>query len=133
MSHPNAAVAERFLRAAEANDIVALQELFAPEVKHWIPPSSSKRSGLPQPIDGREAVLALFEGSPKVYAEVRFEVLLLVANDNGAAVWADMSGSLANGREFENRYGWFFRIADGRITEIVEQLDTADAYEYLGW
>ena len=58
------------------------------------------------------------DGDPKVSID------LLVADDNAVAVETAGTGKLLDGRDYDNRYAWFFRLKDGRITEIHEYLDS---------
>lgn len=57
-------------------------------------------------------------GDPQVSIDV------LVADDHAVAAETQGTGKLADGRDYENRYAWFFRIRDGRIIEIHEYLDS---------
>lgn len=58
------------------------------------------------------------EGDPKV------SINLLVADDNAVAVETAGTGKLADGRDYDNRYAWFFQLEDGEITQIREYLDS---------
>lgn len=57
-------------------------------------------------------------GDPKVSID------LLVADDNAVAVETAGLGKLADGRDYDNRYAWFFQLKDGQITEIHEYFDS---------
>ena len=57
-------------------------------------------------------------GDPKVSIDV------LVADDQAVAVETAGTGKLVDGRAYENRYAWFFRLREGRIVEIHEYLDS---------
>ena len=57
-------------------------------------------------------------GDPKVSINV------LVADDQAVAAETKGTGKLADGRDYDNRYAWFFRVRDGRIIEIHEYLDS---------
>ncbi len=57
-------------------------------------------------------------GDPKVSIDV------LVADDQAVAAETKGTGKLADGRDYDNRYAWFFRVRDGRIIEIHEYLDS---------
>lgn len=49
---------------------------------------------------------------------------LLVADEDAVAVETAGTGKLADGRDYDNRYAWFFRVRNGQITEIREYLDS---------
>jgi ketosteroid isomerase-like protein len=131
MADENLAIAEEMLQAVETTDVDAFERLLAEDVRHWIPVSSSERTGLPQPLEGREAVIGLFSRAPERFERLEYRVQMAVGGDEGAAVFATMDATLRDGREYENRYAWFFRIAGGRIVEIFEQPDTAYAYDFF--
>jgi len=57
-------------------------------------------------------------GDPKVSIDV------LVADDQSVAVETQGTGKLTDGRVYDNRYAWFFRVREGRIVEIHEYLDS---------
>lgn len=57
-------------------------------------------------------------GDPKVSID------FLVADDHGVAVETHGTGKLVDGRDYDNRYAWFFVLREGRIVEIHEYLDS---------
>ena len=69
--------------------------------------------------DFLQPVRGIFQpGDPKVSIDV------LVADDQSVAVETQGTGKLTNGRAYDNRYAWFFRVREGRIVEIHEYLDS---------
>lgn len=64
-------------------------------------------------------VRGIFEpGDPKVSID------LLVADENVVAVETAGTGKLVDGRAYNNRYAWFFRVEGETIKEIHEYLDS---------
>jgi ketosteroid isomerase-like protein len=131
--HPNAEIADKILRAMERMDREAISELLDENVKHWVPQSATNKfPAMPQPIEGRQAVTDLFKHAPERYKSLRYDDWLTFADDNGAAVLTVMHGVPHDGRDFVNRYAWFFKIENGKIVEMVEQPDTAYAFDFFG-
>ena len=128
----NRRVAEEMLAAMGSNDVDVLDRLLAPNVQQWIPESSTTKAGIDNPTVGAESVKALFARGPLRYEYLRYETLFMVADENGAAAFTQTNSRLRDGREFRNRYALFFRIQDGRITEIWEHPDTALMFEFFG-
>lgn len=111
-----------FFDALNTGDMEAVRPLvqnatWRPMVKGMT--SAESYSGNAIIDDFLNPVRGIFEpGDPKVSID------LLVADDNAVAVETAGTGKLTDGRPYDNRYAWFFQLADGKITEIHEYLDS---------
>jgi ketosteroid isomerase-like protein len=97
-----------------------------------VPESAAARTGIARPTEGLEAVKSIYARGPERYEHLRFEPTLVIADDDGAAVFARSHGKLRDGREFSNEYAFFYRVVDGRVTEVWEHPDTAYAFDFFG-
>ena len=111
-----------FFETLNTGDLEALRPLvnratWKPMVKNLT--SAESYSGDAIIDDFLRPVRGIFRpGDPKVAIDV------LVADENAVAVETRGTGKLADGRNYENRYAWFFELNAGRIVEIHEYLDS---------
>jgi ketosteroid isomerase-like protein len=132
-SEANRQIAFELIRAMSENDVATMDELLDADVRQWIPWSAQQRvGGIELPIEGAEAVKQMAGRGEDRYEYIRFEPLFAVADENGAAVFAETDSKLKDGRSFKNRYAFFVRIVDGRVTELWEHPDTAWSFEFFG-
>ncbi|MEV6771241.1 nuclear transport factor 2 family protein [Nocardia sp. NPDC051030] len=59
------------------------------------------------------------------FADYRSEADLILADDDRVVVQARGIGTTVAGEPYPQTYCFLFRIADGRITEVIEHCDTA--------
>lgn len=117
--------------AKAARDPDALRAQLADGVRWWAPRSTAGR-GLPRPVEGTDAVLALLMTVGLYRAEGRTYTLHhVLADDGAAAAHVTLSAVTVSGRPYENRYVFVFEIRDGLIQEVWEHLDTAYLYAEL--
>jgi ketosteroid isomerase-like protein len=66
----------------------------------------------------------------------RYQIHELIAEDDRVCARTDSLAPMRGGGVYNNRYHWIFGLADGRITEIYESLDTLYARDTIhanGW
>ena len=112
-----------FLQNMIRGQSTPLAEALHPEVVWHLPPFA--RQG---PVHGIPDVLKfLQEGAAAVYQpdSLSLEPEILSVREGKASCLATIRGRLRDGRPYENRYAFFARLADGRIAEVWEILDSA--------
>jgi ketosteroid isomerase-like protein len=113
----------RRFRGQEAD----LGRFLADDVRWHLPRSAA---GFASAIDhvGRQAVLDMLAGDVEKFylpETIRFETHSLIAEGDRVHLHFSMRATTSSGREYDNRYQTLFRLADGRIVEAWESLDTA--------
>jgi ketosteroid isomerase-like protein len=66
----------------------------------------------------------------------RYQIHELIAEDDRVCARTDSLAPMRGGGVYNNRYHWIVGLADGRITEIYESLDTLYARDTIhanGW
>jgi hypothetical protein len=73
----------------------------------------------------------LLEAAAKLYTNraLRIVPLSMIAEGDRVAVEAESFAELTNGKVYNNRYHFFFELADGKVTKVREYMDTAHARE----
>ncbi|HEX7409356.1 MAG TPA: nuclear transport factor 2 family protein [Candidatus Binatia bacterium] len=113
----------RFIEALLALDLPALTSTLADDVLWHLPPFAKR-----PPLQGRDAVLTFVQQAQAAYYEpgtLSLEPEMVVADSDSAAVLGTLRGRTIRGKPYENCYSFVFRIADGRVVEAWELLDTA--------
>lgn len=106
-----------------------LGELLADDALWWVQPGSPMAGD----YRGREAVLAMLGRAFGLYdaASMRTEQRLLLADGEWVCVWLALAARTAKGREWQSDYVFLFRVADGRIREVREFIDTQRVREVV--
>ena len=113
----------RFIEAMLALDFPALAAMLADDIVWHIPPFANR-----PPIHGRDGVLTFVQDSQHAYYQagtLSFEPDMVVADGAAAAVLGTLRARTVHGKEYENRYSFFFRVGGGKVVEAWELLDTA--------
>lgn len=80
------------------------------------------------PMEGREAVLRFLAEAPAQFYQpgsMRLEPHEFAVDAGVASCLATIRATTKHGAPYENRYGFFARLRDGRLTEVWELLDSA--------
>ncbi len=96
----------------------------------WHLPPFAKQS----PLHGRDAVLRFLEEAPKAFYEpgsIRLEPISFAVEDGFASCLATLRATTRHGQPYENRYGFFARLRDGRLVEVWELLDSVRLFEQM--
>lgn len=86
------------------------------------------------PMRGRDAVLKFLTEAPASFYEpgtMRIEPVEILAGDGFASCLATLRATTKHGMPYENRYGFFARLRQGRLTEVWELLDSAVLLEQM--
>jgi ketosteroid isomerase-like protein len=98
----------------------------------WHLPTSVARRGFPAKDLRGEQVHALFIGSTEVYEPDRtWDIDHVLAEDDLVTLHCTMHARTTAGNEYHGSYHMLFRVADGKIAEAWEFLDTAYVFECM--
>jgi ketosteroid isomerase-like protein len=98
----------------------------------WHLPTSVARRGFPAQDLRGEQVHTLFLGSAEVYQPERtWDIDHLVAEDDLVTLHCTMHARTTAGNDYHGSYHMLFRLADGKIAEAWEFLDTAYVFECM--
>jgi ketosteroid isomerase-like protein len=90
------------------------------------------RRGFPAQDLRGEQVHTLFLGSAEVYQPERtWDIDHLVAEDDLVTLHCTMHARTTAGNDYHGSYHMLFRLADGKIAEAWEFLDTAYVFECM--
>jgi ketosteroid isomerase-like protein len=100
----------------------ALSEAMADDFR-WVFPGNWSWSGTwgPKP----NALKGLLRPLMAQFTDYRCEADLIIAEDDRVVVQARGHGTTTRGEQYEQTYCFILRMADGKITELVEHCDTA--------
>jgi len=121
LNEKNLKVVEKAVDAINRGDGEALLELFADDVRFWMPGSTpvSRR------VQGKEAFVDIFN---TVAGQLDKMVVLEVTNLIPAGEWVVMEAQgdalTKLGEPYRNSYCHLWKIADGKITDFTEYNDT---------
>ncbi|HQY70670.1 MAG TPA: nuclear transport factor 2 family protein [Pseudomonadales bacterium] len=125
----NKAIVMRYFDIIGGRLAAPLEECFTPDVRWHVPPSNPMIK--PNPACGIDGVMQVLSSGVGVYAPGSLDVHLeaVIADRHDVAAQFTLNALLANGAAYENRYFFRFRMADGRIAEVWEYLDTLRQHE----
>ncbi len=130
MSADNKKIVRSYFESVTRGDGKALDWL-ADDVRWWVPQGSS----LGGTYEGKAAVIELMERGVGAYSPevpLAIEIFQLVAEDEWVCAQIELSAGTRDGRPYQNRYHFAFRLQGGRIVEVNEYVDTRYVYETLG-
>lgn len=64
-------------------------------------------------------------------AGIRFEVKGLVAEGDSVAAEVESLGTHRNGKTYNNKYHFLFRLKDGKFVEVKEYMDTLHLHDLI--
>jgi steroid delta-isomerase-like uncharacterized protein len=125
-------VIERWERAFEAGDLATIDELAAPNLVDHNP-----LPGLPPTIEGMKAAIAGYRAAFPDLAIA--EVEIIADGDTAASRWTaegtndgEFMGMPATGKRIRVEGMNFYKLADGRVTEVWTQFDGVSMMQQLG-
>ncbi len=86
------------------------------------------------PMQGRDAVLRFLAEAPAAFyapGSMKIEPIEFFVQDGLAACLATLRATTKHGAPYENRYGFFARLEEGRLVEVWELLDSAVLLEQM--
>ena len=125
----NKALVMRYFDIIGGRLAAPLEECFTPDARWHVPPSNPMIK--PNPACGIDGVMRVLGSGVGVYAPGSLDVHLeaVIADRHDVAAQFTLNALLVNGAAYENRYFFRFRMADGRIAEVWEYLDTLRQHE----
>lgn len=125
----NKAAVRTFLEIFSEGNVEKTLAALSDDVTWWV---SGKLDGMSGSYD-KEGFGQLIGGVADVYtAPLRISPLSMVAEGDSVAVEADSYAELKDGRIYNPRCHFLFRVApDGRMAEVHEYLDTKHAYVFF--
>lgn len=128
------ALVHKFNEAWVQNDPTKMAPLAADDIV-WVLPLGMRPSDR-DCIQGRDEVVNGLTVQPgSVPAEIlKIETMVrnvhtLIVEGNTAAGFHHMSSQLVRGGDYSNEYVWHYTCEDGKITRLVEHVDTLHAYK----
>ncbi len=121
MGHSNdaLAVAERFVAALNVADSDVVKSVYAPDARIWHN-FDDKLQSVEENIESMHWVHSKLNG-------LKYDVQKLIAIPGGFLQQHILRGTLASGDAFAMHACVICKVEDGRITELKEYLDTAQA------
>lgn len=130
MAEVNKQVVRAYFEAVSTRTSDPLDHL-ADDVVWWVPQGSS----LGGTYEGKAAVAELMAGGVDAYASdvpMVIDVRQLVAEDDWVCARVEITAAAKDGTPYHNHYHFAFRVADGRIREVHEFVDTRYVHQVLG-
>lgn len=118
----NKALLRRVFDEMAHGNVRALSDAMADDFR-WVFPGSWSWSGVWQP---KKVVLSdLLRPLMGQFESYRSEADLVLADDDRVMVQARAVATTKRGHAYPQTYCYLFRVANGRLTEVVEHCDTA--------
>jgi ketosteroid isomerase-like protein len=123
----NTATVRDFLEVFSAGNVPGVLDRLDDDATWWV---SGKTEGFAG-TKTKDEMGKLLESVVPVYkgGALKMTPLQIVAAGDRVAVEAEGYAELTNGRVYNPQTSFFFRLANGKITEVREYLDTQHAYE----
>jgi hypothetical protein len=121
MVRTNKTIAANFLNAIGSGDVETVRRLAAQDLV-FVTAGKSKASGT-YDLETLARLLAVF---PAIMSGggIRFEFLNFTAEDDRVACEARGYAKVISGEEYNNEYHFLITLRDGKISRLVEYLDT---------
>ena len=119
----NKQLMEQIFAALSAGDSKPLVENMADDFC-WKVSGTTKWS---RAYHGKQAVLSDLLGAlrPRIAGRVRVAALHIIAEDDFVVVEARGNNTTVEGKPYNNAYCFVFRLAEGKLKEVTEYMDTA--------
>lgn len=126
----NKETVETFLHALVRDDAQSVRPLVHDEVIWWVPPSASQKFGIERPLQGWDDIDWLGGDGWKGFlpGSSVLTVHHLVADGDLVSAHYNRAAKRLDGSDYDTEYNILFRLADGRIAEVWEIVDTAKAF-----
>jgi ketosteroid isomerase-like protein len=129
-------VVRAFMAAQTNGDYAEARRLLRDDVTFHVPVSGEKVLGIPSLTQGadnyietrRKAVGKIFKSHAR-----NIEMKCLIAENDFVVAFYHLTAELAAGGLYDNTYAFIYRLKDGKIAEIWENVDTAYSYLQFGF
>jgi|SRR5882757_5352280 len=121
MLQANKAIVTQFINAIGAADVETIEKLAARDFV-LVTAGKAKVSGTHDLAD----LIKVFDSFFKVITGrgIRFEILNLTAEEDRVSCEARGYAKLVNGADYNNEYHFLVTLRDGKVSRVVEYLDT---------
>ena len=125
-------IAMQFFARFSANDIPGALDTLSEDSTYWI---AGRREIIPTSGTHTKARMArIFEAMcERLDGGMRMTVKSAIAEGDRVALEVESLGRLKDGRVYNNQYHVLMKVADGRIVEVHEYLDTQHVLETWYW
>jgi ketosteroid isomerase-like protein len=123
----NTAIVREFLEVFSTGDVPGVLDRLDDSATWWVSGKIEGFAGTKSKADmGKllESVVPVYKGGA-----LKITPLQIIAAGDRVAVEAEGYAELNNGRVYNPQSSFFFKLADGKITEVREYLDTQHAHE----
>jgi uncharacterized protein len=122
----NKAIVTEFLEVFSTGDVTGIAERLHDHATWWVSGSIEGLSG----TYSKDQMTSLLKGVTTLYKQGALHItpLEMIAEGDCVAVEAESYAELQNGRVYNSLYHFLFRIADGKIMQVKEYMDTHHAY-----
>lgn len=128
------ATAEAFFERLDANDLDGAMNFLADTCAVWIATMPGDAAG-PEHTGTTVPKAAFVDMMAKSQelapAGMRFTIHSCIAEGDQVAVEVESRADLADGRLYNNRYSFWFRVDQGSITELREYFDSKYASDFF--
>jgi ketosteroid isomerase-like protein len=132
----NKDVVRAFMAAQTNGDAAAARRLLRDDLTFHVPVSGEKVMGIPTLTRGADSYMETRQKAVgKIYKSHarNIEMICFIAEDDFVAAFYRMNTDLAAGGAYENTYVFIYRLKDGKIAEIWENVDTAYSFMQFGF
>jgi ketosteroid isomerase-like protein len=126
----NSEIVKRFLKALVQDEPDTMRPLVHDDILWWVPPSAATRFRLARPLQGWDDIDWLGGGGWKGFKPGTSAVVIhhLIAENDLVSAHYNRSAKRIDGTDYDVEYNLLFRLAEGRIAEVWEIADTANAF-----
>jgi ketosteroid isomerase-like protein len=123
----NKEVARQFIENMSNNNVAAIIESYDDDVKIYTM-GNTLISGVVNKTQAKEFAGQVLNAFPK---GIKFVIHNLTAEDDRVAIEAESFADHVSGKYYNNKYHFFMRLKDGKVTELKEYMDTEMVTEVL--
>jgi len=123
----NKEVARQFIENMTNNNIAAIIESYDDDVKIYTM-GNTLISGVVNKTQAKEFAGQVLNAFPQ---GIRFVIHNLTAEGDRVAIEAESFANHVSGKYYNNKYHFFMRLKNGKVTELKEHMDTEMVTEVL--
>ena len=121
----NKKIVEQYFTAQESGDLNQGLALLS-ETSTWSVPGNWEMSG----TFTKAQMAKMIEGLNQFEGGLHFKHDSVTAEDDRVAVYTHVNGTLRDGRIYNNTIFFLFKIADGKIQEVTEVVDSLKSRQF---
>ena len=121
----NKKVVAQYFKAQESGDLFQGLALLAEDAT-WSVPGDWEMSG----TFTKPQMAKMMEGLNQFEGGLNFKHRSITAEDDRVAVFTDVNGKLRDGRIYNNTIFFLFKVANGKIQEVTEVVDSLRSRQF---